>query len=236
LESVGRQDSGGELNADGAVAAMNGEFYLAWAHGRLDAARAIPPDSLLLISATCLILLLISYVGWVKASNRLRALAHEKIALEGEIATARRALDTERKWRLVAEKSVADATKPEIGVEPLPPHALQALLEREMANPVQPQVADEDAAEEITPSVELEEPPPVAEPWPPAPLPTAEKEPEPAAPALVEKRPAPAPPAGAKKEPAPAPAPVENRPAPAKTKSARRTAKVAGLINRTIFE
>src|SRR5260370_1512061 len=99
---------GGELNADGAVAAMNGEFYLAWAHGRLDAARAIPPDSLLLISATCLILLLISYVGWVKASNRLCALAHEKIALEGEIATARRALDTERKWRLVAERRVAD--------------------------------------------------------------------------------------------------------------------------------
>jgi hypothetical protein len=211
---------------------MNGEFYLAWAHARLGGARAIPPDALLLITATCLILLLISYVGWVKASNRVRVLTHANVALGGEIATARRALDAERKWRLVAEKSVADATKPAIALEPLPPHALQALLERENANPIQPGVADVDAEEEIAPPVELEEPPPL-----PAPLPAAEKKPEPAAPAPIEKRPAPAAPVGAKKEPAPAaPAPVEKKPAPAMTKSARRTAKVAGLINRTIFE
>src|SRR5258708_2184062 len=138
---------------------MNGEFYLAWAQARLEAARAIPPDALLLIAATCVILLLISYIGWVKASNRLRALAHANVALAGEIATARRALDTERKWRLVAEKSVADATKPAIALEPLPPHALQALLERENANPIQPGGADADDAEESTPPGQLEGPP-----------------------------------------------------------------------------
>ena len=205
---------------------MNLEFLLAWAHGRLDAARAIPPDALLLITATSVILLLISYVGWVKASNRLHALARAKTALEGEIATARRALDTERRWRVVAEKTAAEATKPALSPEPLPPHALQALLEREMASTAQSEAAVAEPVEEAAAAGELEEPaPPAAEPErAPAPSFIAEVKPEPAAPA-------PAAPAAEKK-----PAPPEKKPAPAKTKASRRTAKVAGLINRTIFE
>jgi hypothetical protein len=212
---------------------MNLEFLLASAHARIDAARAIPADALLLIAATCVILLFVSYVGWVKASNRLRDLAHRNIALAGEIATARRALDTERKWRLVAEKTVADTTKTALTLEPLPPHALQALLERENANPIQPGTAAAEPEEEFAAPLELEEPPAPA----PAALhtassPAAETKPETAAPARIEEIAAPAAPAPVEKKPAPA---AEKKPAPA-SKSSRRTAKVAGLINRTIFE
>jgi hypothetical protein len=208
---------------------MNLEFLLAWAHARLDAARVIPPDALILITVTCVILLLVSYVGWVKASNRLHVLARAKTALEGEIATARRALDTERRWRVVAEKTAAEATKPALSPEPLPPHALQALLEREMASTTQLGAADAEPAEDTAAIDELEEPapPPAERERQPAYSFAAEATPEPAVPAQA---PAPAAPAAEQK-----PAPADKKPA-AKTKASRRTAKVAGLINRTIFE
>ena len=171
---------------------MNLEFLLAWAHARLEAARVIPPDALLLITATCVVLLLVSFVGWVKASNRLHVVGHAKIALEGEIATARRALDTERRWRVVAEKTAADATKPGVAPDPLPPHALQALLERELSNPDPAGATAAGPPEEAEPIGVIDEPAPApaAPEQPPAPV--AEVRPEPAALALIETLPAPA--------------------------------------------
>jgi hypothetical protein len=218
---------------------MDVEFYLAWLHARLDAARALPSDTLLLISVGAWLLVAMALLAWMRAARRLGALENENAGLAAEVATSRRALDSERKWRLIAEKVVVEATKPKCNLEPLPPRKLQELLERENLDPIQP--ATTEPIQETKPTNDLEPPTrkldesiesETFDPIQPATKVKKEREDVTAAAGGLPSSPADRSPetasaasaAGAKKA------------TPAKAKSARRAAKVAGLINRTIFE
>ena len=124
---------------------MDVAFDLAQLDETLDAARTIPTDALLLISATALVLLAMAAVSRInailarrRAMRGFQALEAENERLAVELVTARRALDAERQWRLAAEKVVTDAAKATSRIEPLPPRELHELLERENLDPIQP--------------------------------------------------------------------------------------------------
>ena len=124
---------------------MDLEFTLARLDATLDAARAIPTDALLLVSATAVILLAMSTIARVeanlargKAMRRMSALQAGSERLAAELVTSRRALDAERQWRMAAEKAVAEAAKAASRIELLPARELHKLLERENLDPIQP--------------------------------------------------------------------------------------------------
>jgi hypothetical protein len=118
---------------------MNIDLFLARVDAFLDALRAIPVDGLLLVSASAIFLLAMSIIARFRAMLAWKKMEGRTIALESEIerlladgATSRKALDTERQWRMAAEKAVAlIAAKPTLNVSPLPPRELHELLERE---------------------------------------------------------------------------------------------------------
>jgi hypothetical protein len=205
--------------------AMNGEFFLAWLRAGLEAARALPPDALLLVIVIELVLLINFIVSEVNAARRARFFQEENASLAAEVLTARRALDTERRWRLAAEKAVAEAKRPalpELEPEPQPPP------QTDIASPPEPVLAQEVAAPAAGP---------IPEPLPPREI----LEMENLDPTLPASPPAIAPEDVAAADESTVETPVApaaaRRKAPtAKTKSARRAAKVANLINRTIFE
>jgi hypothetical protein len=118
---------------------MNIELFLARADAFLDALRALPVDALLLVSAGAILFQAMSIIARFRAMLARKKMERRTIALESEVdrlradgATSRKALDTERQWRMAAEKAVAlIAAKPTLNVSPLPPRELHELLERE---------------------------------------------------------------------------------------------------------
>jgi hypothetical protein len=99
---------------------MNVEYCLAWLRARLDIARGIPADTLLLIVAAAIAILALALVAWVSARRRNHTLKLENAGLAADLASSRKALDAERRWRLAAEKIVALAAKPAVEIEPAP--------------------------------------------------------------------------------------------------------------------
>jgi hypothetical protein len=118
---------------------MNVDLFLARLDAFLDALRAIPVDALLLVGAGAILLVVMSIIARIRATFTWQKMEQRTLALESEIerlradgATSRKALDTERQWRMAAEKAVARiAAKPTLNVSPLPPRELHELLERE---------------------------------------------------------------------------------------------------------
>jgi len=105
----------------------------------IDALRSIPVDALLAISAIATLLLALSITARIrgavarkKVERRYRTLEAENELLAADLATSRKALDTERQWRMAAERAVAQsAAKPPPNISPLPARELQGLLESE---------------------------------------------------------------------------------------------------------
>jgi hypothetical protein len=118
---------------------MNFELFSTGLSACLDALRTIPVDALLAINAIAVLLFALSIVArmrgaivrW-KTERRYRALETENERLAAEVATSRKALDTERQWRMADERTVAQtAAKPLPNISPLPARELQGLLESE---------------------------------------------------------------------------------------------------------
>jgi hypothetical protein len=128
---------------------MNIELFRTRLDACLDALRTIPVDALLAISTIAVLLFVLSIVArirgaiiWRKMERRYRALEGENERLAAEVATSRKALDTERQWRMAAERTVAQtASKPSPNISPLPARELQGLLESEYTSPPQPMPA-----------------------------------------------------------------------------------------------
>jgi hypothetical protein len=221
---------------------MDVEFCLAWLRAHLVAAEAIPSEVLLLVCAIALLLLAIFIVAWLKAALRAHTLANEIADFAAEAATSRRALDTERKWRLVAEKTVMQAARPP-QPEPLPPRERSEILDTGNLGPIQPAPAEGSFAQAAEPTNGLESRPakellelPERENLPPI---------QPAAKvtikrndvgAAVEHDRSRSPSRDEPETPSAASGAGGKRGTPAKTKSSRHAAKVAGLINRTILK
>jgi hypothetical protein len=128
---------------------MNIELFRTRLDACLDALRTIPVDALLAISTIAVLLFVLSIVArirgaiiWRKMERRYRALEGENERLAAEVATSRKALDTERQWRMAAERTVAQtAGKPSPNISPLPARELQGLLESEYTSSPQPMPA-----------------------------------------------------------------------------------------------
>ena len=93
--------------------------YLAWIADRIADARALPADTLLLVIAGLLVIVLLLLRAWAKAARRTRLVQRDFVALEAELASSRRVLEEEIKWRQSAERRsppaqpiVPDATPP----------------------------------------------------------------------------------------------------------------------------
>jgi hypothetical protein len=93
--------------------------YLAWLADRLAEARALPADTLLLVIAGMVAVVLLLLRAWAKAARRTRAVQRDLAALQAELASSRRVLEEEIKWRQSAERRsppaqpvVPDATPP----------------------------------------------------------------------------------------------------------------------------
>lgn len=99
------------------------------------AARAIPPDVLLLVSAVEALLLAFFFVAWSKAARRARALALEKAGLDADLAEVIKALEKEIMWRLAGEAPGVQVVEPANGLKPKPPRELQELLAKENFDP-----------------------------------------------------------------------------------------------------
>jgi hypothetical protein len=107
---------------------MNFELFSTGLSTCLDALRTIPVDALLAINAIAMLLFALSIVarmrgaiGRWKMERQYRALDAENERLAAEVATSRKALDTERQWRMAAERTVAQtAAKPLPNISPLP--------------------------------------------------------------------------------------------------------------------
>jgi hypothetical protein len=96
------------------------EYCLAWLRARLDVARGIPTDTLLLIVLAAAFILALALVAWMSANRRTQSLKKQNAGLAADLATSRKALDTERRWRVAAERIVAQATRPAVEFEPAP--------------------------------------------------------------------------------------------------------------------
>ena len=140
---------------------MNIELFRARLDACLDALRAIPVDVLLAISTIAVLLFTVSLVARIrgaivrrKVERRARALQAENERLAAEVATSRKALDTERRWRRAAERIVAQtAANLPPNISPLPPRELQGLLESEYPVSPHPAPATTSDGEEPTASV-----------------------------------------------------------------------------------
>jgi hypothetical protein len=118
---------------------MNIELFHTRLDSCLEALRTVPVDALLVISAIAVLLFALSIGARIrgafvrtKAERRSRALEAKNERLAAEVATTRKALDTERQWRMAAERTVAQtAAKLPPNISPLPARELRGLLESE---------------------------------------------------------------------------------------------------------
>jgi hypothetical protein len=141
---------------------MNIELFRARFDACLDALRAIPVDALLAIGTIAVLLFAMSIVARIrgaivrrKVERRACTLEAENERLAAEVATSRKALDTERQWRMAAERTVAQtAAKPPPNISPLPPRELQGLLESEYLASPQPAPATTSDGTDLVATVE----------------------------------------------------------------------------------
>jgi hypothetical protein len=86
--------------------------YLSWIADRFAEARALPADRLLLVIAGMLVIVFLLLRAWWKATRRTRIVQRNVAALEAELASARKVLQEEIKWRQSAERRGGPAPQP----------------------------------------------------------------------------------------------------------------------------
>ena len=117
------------------------EFFdaiLSAARATLSAARATPPDALLLVSAVAVFSLAIFIVAWRRAARRARTLEHANADLEMDLEVVSTTLEH---WRSTAELSDSIFVKYRGDVEQKSPRELLDRLEMERFD-VKPAVAE----------------------------------------------------------------------------------------------
>jgi hypothetical protein len=85
---------------------------LAWLESRLNMMRALPSDTFLMVIAGAVLVILLLLSVWMTAARRVQASRRVLAALEVELASSRRALEEEIKWRQSAERRGAQVPKP----------------------------------------------------------------------------------------------------------------------------
>jgi len=85
--------------------------YLSWIEARVAEARTLSADTLLLVIAGCVLVILLLLSAWRKSARRTRALRRELATMETELASSRRVLEEEIKWRQSAERRGAQVSK-----------------------------------------------------------------------------------------------------------------------------
>jgi hypothetical protein len=102
------------LGWEGILALERAKIYFERIDAWREQARGLSADTLLLviISAAAIIVLLLT--AWRKAARRARLISRDFAVMEAELASSKRALEEEVKWRLAAEKRGAQAPKPTI--------------------------------------------------------------------------------------------------------------------------
>jgi hypothetical protein len=93
--------------------------YLSWIEARVAEARTLSADTFLLVIAGCVLVMLLLLSAWRKSARRARALRRELATIETELASSRKVLEEEIKWRQSAERRGAQVPKP-IDVEANP--------------------------------------------------------------------------------------------------------------------
>src|ERR1700722_11372130 len=78
--------------------------YLSWLEARLDAARGIPPDVLLIVIAGLGLLTVLIILAWRRSARRASIAKLELAQLKMELAAVRATLDGEVRWRTAMEK------------------------------------------------------------------------------------------------------------------------------------
>ena len=91
---------------------MNLEPYLAWLELRLNAARSLSPDALLVAIAASVLLIVLLFIAWRRAARRARLTTQAAAQLEGDLAVARSSLEDEVTWRIGAEKFAGQPKRP----------------------------------------------------------------------------------------------------------------------------
>jgi hypothetical protein len=86
--------------------------YLSWIEARFAEARSLPADTLLLVIAGCMLVILLLLNAWRKSARRIRILRRELGAMEAELASSRRVLGEEIKFRQLAERRGFQIPKP----------------------------------------------------------------------------------------------------------------------------
>jgi hypothetical protein len=85
---------------------------LSWIEARVAEARALSADTLLLVIGGCVLAILLLLNAWRKSARSTRALRRELATMETELASSRRVLEEEIKWRQSAERRGAQVPKP----------------------------------------------------------------------------------------------------------------------------
>jgi hypothetical protein len=85
--------------------------YITWTLARVAESRALSADTLLLVIAVCLIVILLLIYAWRKSAHRVRRLRRNVVQIEAELATSRTMLEGEIKWRRAAERQGAQAPR-----------------------------------------------------------------------------------------------------------------------------
>jgi hypothetical protein len=90
------------------------------------------PGAAMRLATSASAALVLSDIVRRKVERRAQALQAENERLAAEVAMSRKALDTERQWRMAAERTIAQtAANPPPNMSALPPKELQGLLESE---------------------------------------------------------------------------------------------------------
>jgi len=78
--------------------------YINWLETRLEAARTIPPDVLLVVIAGLGLLVVLIVLAWRRSARRASSATRKLAQLETELDAVRATLDAEIRWRTSAEK------------------------------------------------------------------------------------------------------------------------------------
>jgi hypothetical protein len=95
--------------------------YLSWIADRFAEARALPADTLLLVIAGLFAIILLLVRAWAKAASRTRASQRDLAALGAELASSRRVLEEEIKWRQSAKRRTPPPLQ-SVAPDPAPPN------------------------------------------------------------------------------------------------------------------
>jgi len=93
-----------KMKAKGRASMISTQGYFSWLEARLAAARATPPDILLVVIAGLGLLIVVIVLAWRRSAQRASSATRKLVELETELVAVRATLDAEVRWRTAAEK------------------------------------------------------------------------------------------------------------------------------------